>query len=303
MTEVSVVIAAYDEEADIAEQLEALLAQEASFEFEVVVADNRSTDGTPAIVDAFAARDPRVRRVAATERPGMAYARNAGAAATSGAYLAFTDADDVADPGYLAALHSVAVSTGFAAGRLEHERLNAGWSVAFRGGEQTEGLVERQFGPPRRYAYGNFMIRRDLHDSIGGWDETLGPSCDMDYAYRVQRDTGAELGFAADAILHYRHRTSLRATLRQARSYGADELRVQARHADEWREPLPVLSLPHLIARNGRRLLRPDASGGRIDPVRTRPALAAWIWGLGLDLGRRAEGQPSVVRSTPNASA
>jgi glycosyltransferase involved in cell wall biosynthesis len=303
VTEVSVVVAAYDEETHIAEQLEALLAQNAPFAFEVVVADNRSTDATPAIVDAIAARDPRVRRVAAAERPGMAYARNAGAAATSGAYLAFTDADDLADPGYLAALHAVAVGTGFAAGRLEHERLNARWSVAFRGEEQTKGLVERSYGPTRRYAYGNFMIRRDLHDAVGGWDETLGPSCDMDYAYRVQRDTGAELGFAPDAVLHYRHRASLRATLRQARSYGADELRVQARHAGEWREPLPVLSLPHLIARNGRRLIKPDASGGRIDPVRTRPGLAAWVWGLGLDLGRHAEGQPSVERSTPNASA
>jgi hypothetical protein len=62
---------------------------------------------------------------------------------------------------------------------------------------------------------------------------------------------------------------------------------VQERHRGEWREPLTGLSWPHLILRNGRRLLKPDVRGGRLAPVANRGELGAWLWGLGLDMQRR----------------
>jgi hypothetical protein len=77
------------------------------------------------------------------------------------------------------------------------------------------------------------------------------------------------------------------ATFRQAISYAAGELVVQERHRGAWREPLTGLSWPHLILRNGRRLLKPDVHGGRLAPVANRGELGAWLWGLGLDIGRK----------------
>ncbi len=286
--EISVVIAARDAAEVIAVQLDAILAQECLHAFEVVVADNGSTDATAAVVDAIAAGDARVRRANAAGRAGVTYARNAGARAARGEFLVFTDADDLVAPGWLAAVHAALRRTGFAAARLEHERLNPSWAASWRGYEQVEGLVERPYGPPRPYAYGTTIaIRRDLHEAVSGWDETLSASEDMDYCYRVQRDTGAELTFAADAVIHCRHRATLRGTFSQAMTYGAGEIAVQARHTDEWREPLEVMSLPHVVLRNGRRLFKPDWSGGRLDPVRRRSELARWLFGAGADVGRR----------------
>ena len=64
--EVSVVMAARDEAAHIGEAIDALLAQDAPFAYELIVADNGSTDATPAIADSYA--DSRVRLLDASRR-------------------------------------------------------------------------------------------------------------------------------------------------------------------------------------------------------------------------------------------
>jgi glycosyltransferase involved in cell wall biosynthesis len=287
--ELSVIIAARNEAGVIRSQLEAVLAQACPVPFEVLVADNGSTDGTAAVVRSLAAGDPRLRLVDAAAVKGSSHAHNVAAAAARGGHLVYTDADDLVAPGWLAALHRGLQATGFAAARLDHERLNPAWTVPWRGIDQTQGLVHRGGGPPWPCAYGTSLaIRRDLHDAVGGWDEELPACADMDFCFRVQRDTGAQLVFVPDAVVHYRHRTTARATLRQAMSYGQGDMRVQERHADSWREPLVALSLPHLIARNARRWLMPDHPGGRRwNPVRRRADLGRWLWDLGADLGRR----------------
>ena len=57
--ELSVVVPARDAAATIDGQLEALLAEEWDQPWEIVVVDNGSRDATKAIVDRYAARDPR----------------------------------------------------------------------------------------------------------------------------------------------------------------------------------------------------------------------------------------------------
>lgn len=63
---------------------------------ELVLVDSASADGTRAVLDDAAARDPRVRVVAVAE-PGLGRARNAGARAAAGRAVLFTD-DDVRVP-------------------------------------------------------------------------------------------------------------------------------------------------------------------------------------------------------------
>lgn len=63
----------------VSHQIEALLAQESNATFEVVVADNGSTDETAQIARSLAERDPRVRVVDASRGIGVNVARNVGA--------------------------------------------------------------------------------------------------------------------------------------------------------------------------------------------------------------------------------
>lgn len=102
--ELSVIISAHNEERYLPAQLDALMAQDWDGEWEVIVVDNRSTDATAQIVADHAARDPRIRLVAAHERAGQSYGRNVGARAAEGTNLAFCDADDIVGAGWLAAI-------------------------------------------------------------------------------------------------------------------------------------------------------------------------------------------------------
>ena len=95
---VSVVIPAYNVEKFIALSLRSVLAQTFT-DFEVLVVNDGSTDGTVAVAATF--DDPRVRIVTQLNR-GLAGARNGGIRAARGKYVAFLDADDLWLPAKLA---------------------------------------------------------------------------------------------------------------------------------------------------------------------------------------------------------
>lgn len=96
----TVVIAARDEALVIEPALRSVLAQDYT-KLEVVVVDDRSTDGTGAILDRMAAGEPRLRVVHVAELPsgwlGKNHALQRGAEAARGDLLLFTDADVVMD--------------------------------------------------------------------------------------------------------------------------------------------------------------------------------------------------------------
>ncbi len=290
--ELSVIVPALDEERHIRAQLAAVLGQDCPVPFEVVVADGGSADRTREIVDALAAGDPRLRLVGVPGSRSSAQAMNAAVAASTGRGLVYTHADDVLAPGCLAALHDALRRHPMAAARLDHHTLNPAWTVPFRGIEQTADAPRWPGGPPWPFAYGNALAaRREVHEAIGGWDETVGCAADMDFCFRAARDTGADLAFVPEAVVRYRHRRTLAGTLRQANAFAVSEMAVQERHRDAWPEPQESLPASRIVLRNARRLLIPDAARGRLDPVRTRAALGAWVWGLGADIGRHRAGR------------
>lgn len=98
---VSVVIAARDEERGIEAALRSVLAQDHP-RMEVTVVDDRSTDGTPAVLARLAAAEPRLRVVRIDALPpgwlGKNHALHRGAAGARGALILFTDADIVMRP-------------------------------------------------------------------------------------------------------------------------------------------------------------------------------------------------------------
>ena len=92
----SVIVAGRDEEARIETTVRRLLSQR-HIELEIIAIDDRSVDGTGAILDRIAAEDPRLRALHVTELPegwlGKCHACHVGALAATGDWLLFTDAD------------------------------------------------------------------------------------------------------------------------------------------------------------------------------------------------------------------
>jgi glycosyltransferase involved in cell wall biosynthesis len=101
MPSVSIVIAARNEARGIRPALRSVLAQRGA-SIEVIVVDDRSDDGTGAILDEMAAEEPRLRVVHVTELAagwlGKNHALWLGAGAAQGELLLFTDADVVMTP-------------------------------------------------------------------------------------------------------------------------------------------------------------------------------------------------------------
>lgn len=101
----SALVPARNEADGIARCVEALLAEPFA---EVIVCDDRSTDATPAILAAIAAREPRLRVIPGTPLPpghvGKAHACHQLATAATGDLLVFVDADTILAPGALAGI-------------------------------------------------------------------------------------------------------------------------------------------------------------------------------------------------------
>jgi glycosyltransferase involved in cell wall biosynthesis len=99
---ISVVVPTYNRLDTLRHVIPALLAQDLRRgEFEVLVADSNSTDGTKEYLAAVSAEPPFVRHLPGPYT-GRAMARNAGIAAAQGRIVLFTDADIIASPDLLA---------------------------------------------------------------------------------------------------------------------------------------------------------------------------------------------------------
>src|SRR5258708_3751905 len=97
---VSVVMPAYNSEPHIAEAIESILAQTFT-DFEFIIINDGSTDGTRSILHAFAAGDSRI-SIYEHANSGLVVSLNRGCQMARGKYIARMDADDVSLPTRLA---------------------------------------------------------------------------------------------------------------------------------------------------------------------------------------------------------
>jgi glycosyltransferase involved in cell wall biosynthesis len=213
-----VVIPVRNRAATLPRQLASLEEQRYRGDWEVVVADNGSTDGSQDIARRWLDRSGRGVLVSATERDGPSHARNVGAAAARGEFLAFCDADDAAAPGWLDGLTGAAPQSDLVAGRLEVEDVNdplpRSW---YRGPHPDRPFSAHGFLP---FASGaNVGVWAEVFNSLRGFDEQLRAGEDIDLSWRAQL-AGFRLAFAADALICRRYESSLGGLARQHYGYG-----------------------------------------------------------------------------------
>jgi glycosyltransferase involved in cell wall biosynthesis len=106
---ISVVLPTYNRAGTLPRAIASILAQTWR-NFELIVVDDGSSDGTAALVGAIA--DPRIRYLSLPRNGGVSAARNHGVREARGRWIAFQDSDDEWLPGHLRALHAAACALG-----------------------------------------------------------------------------------------------------------------------------------------------------------------------------------------------
>lgn len=107
---ISVIVPIYKVEAYLDRCVRSIVVQ--TYEnLEIILVDDGSPDKCPAMCDAWAEKDSRI-KVIHKENGGLSDARNAGLAVATGEYISFIDSDDYIAPEFVAELHEAMLHTG-----------------------------------------------------------------------------------------------------------------------------------------------------------------------------------------------
>lgn len=209
---VTVIIVNYNSGARLARALACLAAQRFS-DFEVIVVDNASTDGSMAAIDRSALR---LQVIANSKNLGFAAANNQAAKVATGEWLAFLNPDAYPEPDWLAQLMA-------ATARYPHA--DAFGSTQINADDQTQldgaGDGYHVFGLPYRGHFGwpvstlpgegecfapcaaAALYRRATFAALGGFDESF--FCygeDVDLGFRLRLAGGRAVQVASARVLH-----------------------------------------------------------------------------------------------------
>lgn len=228
MIRVSVVMPVGSVEPELGEQLEALSNQTFDDSWELVLSLN--TPGARSDLEkalgSFTAADVDVSIIDSSAVRSASHARNAGAAAAKAERIAFCDSDDIADPGWLAAMVNALDDHRVVGGYLEEERLAVPGQENWRPPATPGG--NPSFLGHDFLVSANVAIWADEFHAAGGFDESLLRGEDIAFSWALIRG-GVELGYCDEAVMHYRHRKGLWPMMKQHYLYGRGMSQILAR--------------------------------------------------------------------------
>lgn len=205
--QVSIIMPARNAEATIEAALDSLKAQSMT-DWEAVVVDDGSTDGTAAIIGRLSNADPRIKHIRGPGE-GASAARNRGIAAAHGQWLAFLDADDWVDPRFLEKmLAALEQATDYRVAYCMFRRV-------MPDGSMTEGYAYPRVhdNPFEVFArscaaviVNCLLIDRQMVIDAGGFDTELRTCEDWDLWQRLSR-AGARWLMVDEALSYYRAST------------------------------------------------------------------------------------------------
>lgn len=225
---ISVIMPVYNGEDTMHVQLDALARQKLDAPWELIVADNGSTDRTVAVAAGWSDRLP-VRVVDASARRGPSAARNIAVRHARAPLLAFCDADDRVADDWLEKVHTALQTDEFVAVGARYRAIHSSKSrpeygvIALHWSTSIAGLPI--------VGAGHMAVTTAAFREAGGFDESLRTGEDDDLSWRLQL-AGHALVEHPEAIIDIARREDLVGVFRQAYSWGAGDRQVQHKFAD-----------------------------------------------------------------------
>ena len=233
---VSVIIPAFNAVDTLEQPLESLRGQTHG-DWEAIIVDDGSTDGTRSLAKDLARKDERI-RLLSQDNAGVSAARNLGIAHASADWLLFLDADDTLDAKHLELM------TNKLEGDASLDAVRCGWSSLSVDGYRTctltprvEGDLFARLAVDWLFAIHACVVRKSLVEEVDGFDTGLCTSEDWDFWQRVAR-TGARFGAVREVLAFYHMRPA--SASKQAHRMLVDALRVlEQGHSPDSRVPTP----------------------------------------------------------------
>ena len=229
---VSVVVCTYNGARTIRDCLEGLRRLEYP-NYEVIVVDDGSTDGTGGIAAGYECRLIR------TENRGLSSARNTGWKAASGEIVAYIDDDAYPDREWLQYLAASFLSTQ----NVGHAAVGGPNIAPGSDGPIAQCVAHSPGGPTHvllsdleaEHIPGcNMAFRKSCLEAIGGFDEQFRVAGDdVDVCWRLQQ-RGWTLGFSPAAVVWHHRRNSVKAYWRQQKGYGKAEAMLERKWPEKY---------------------------------------------------------------------
>ena len=202
--EVSVVMSVYNGAKTLAPSIQSILSQ-ADVNFEFVIIDDGSTDGSAAIIDEFARQDSRIKAIY-QENQGLTKALIRGCHEARGKYIARQDTGDYSYPGrlkrqadFLSLNPPLAICSSW--GRMlgpDNEIIMEVKGPADQKLATHELLYEKK-GPP---GHGSVMFRKDIYEKVGGYRHQFYYAQDSDLWLRMGRE--GLISYIQDYLYEYK---------------------------------------------------------------------------------------------------
>lgn len=202
---VSVVIGTFNREKMVGQAIDSVLAQ--SFkDFELIVVDDASTDGTPVLLGRYGDKIRLIRRDRNSGLPSVP--RNMGMAQSTGRYIAFLDSDDYWYPEKLG--EQVALMEAHPAAALSHtfcrvvDEESKPLYVRREKEMPTEGDLFSRLLKECFITTSTAMIRREVFTRTGGFDEDPILRCGEDHVFFLRVAREGDIGFVQKVLAAHR---------------------------------------------------------------------------------------------------
>lgn len=251
----SIIIPAYNAADTIADQLDALCQQVDAPEFEVIIADNGSTDTLRGAVEPFKQR-LNVRVIDASAKKGQSFARNLAVWEAQTNFILSCDADDIVGEHWVNKIYQhistsdCQVATPIA---VFYPHLVETGPHKYSGNISTEPHISLDY---KIFAQSSSTgYRRSTFIEIGGMDETYDRGCeDIDFSWRMV-ESGRSLVWEQEALLFYRARDEEKDLFMQFFRYRREDILLWKRLKDRGVH-LPTFSFAKVCKRALAVLLR-----------------------------------------------